>query len=188
MKPIHANAAIILLTLLACSLLSTQAQTPSAFDYFANNWNVVGLKDYPRGARVTPENTVLLDESAGAVEIRFGKDLALLSRKQDKLAYEGWLPIILVNAEDGAIRYEFTIWATPMPDVKDWQKAFDWPTEGENFAVWIGYKVVNTSATPARAKLYIRKNPIGSAGAHYVDKLLKPGESLEQAARYPFFL
>ena len=95
--------------------------------------------------------------------------------------------MILVHAEDSAIRYEFTIRATPMPDVKDCQKAFDWPTEGENFTVWIRYKVTNTSATPARAKLYIRVNPTGSAGTHYVDMLLKPGESLEQAACYPFF-
>ena len=167
--------------------ISSQAQTTSNFDYFANNWNVAGLKDYPRGARISPENTILLDETHGTVEIRFGQNLDLLSRKHGKLAYDGWMPILLVNASEGDILYEFTIWATPMPDVKDWQKAFDWPTEGENFTVWVRYKVINASATPARAKLYIRVNPKGSAGTHYVDMLLKPGESLEQAARYPFF-
>jgi hypothetical protein len=29
------------------------------------------------------------------------------------------------------------MWSTPLPSVKDWQKAFDWPTEGENFLNWI---------------------------------------------------
>jgi hypothetical protein len=178
---------LLLISFLSCGLLSSEAQTSSTFDYFANNWNVVGLKDYPRGARISPENTILLDESNGTVDIRFGENLTLLSRKQGKLAYDGWMPIMLVNTDDGGIRYEFSIWSTPMPDVKDWQKAFDWPTEGENFTVWIRYKVANTSAIPAKAKLYIRLNPKGSAGTHYVDMLLKPGESLEQAARYPFF-
>jgi len=173
--------------ILSLMFLACHGQEDNHFDYFVNNWNVAGLKDYPRGARISPENTILLDESAGAVEIRFGKDLALLSRKQGKLAYEGWMPILLVNAEESAVRYEFTIWATPMPDVKDWQKAFGWPTEGENFTVWIRYKVINASSTPARAKLYIRVNPKISVGTHYVDMLLKPGESIEQAARYPFF-
>jgi hypothetical protein len=97
------------------------------------------------------------------------------------------MPIMLVNAEENGIRYEFTIWATPMPDVKDWQKAFDWPTEGENFTVWIRYKAINTSSTRARAKLYIRIIPEGSAGTHYVDKFLNPGESVEGAARFPFY-
>ncbi|MCX6223420.1 MAG: metallophosphoesterase family protein [Bacteroidia bacterium] len=178
---------LILISFLSCCLFTSQAQNTSTFDYFINNWNVAGLKDYPRGARISPENTILLDESAGAVEIRFGENLNLLSRKQGKLAYDGWMPIILVNADESGIRYEFTIWATPMPDVRDWQKAFDWPTEGENFTVWIRYKVINTSAIQAKAKLYIRINPKGSAGIHFVDMLLKPGESLEQAARYPFY-
>ena len=26
------------------------------FDYFSNNWNVVGLKDYIHGSRITPDN------------------------------------------------------------------------------------------------------------------------------------
>ena len=30
------------------------------FDYFANNWNVVGLKDYVHGSRITPDNEHLL--------------------------------------------------------------------------------------------------------------------------------
>ncbi|MFA6129110.1 MAG: hypothetical protein WC699_17560 [Bacteroidales bacterium] len=187
MKPIYRTAPILILVFLTCTLLSTQAQNDPGFDYFVNNWNVVGLKDYPRGARISPENTIALDESHGTIEIRYGEHLNLLSRKQGKLAFEGWMPIMLVNAEDSAIRYEFTIWATPMPGVKDWEKAFDWPTEGENFTVWIRYKAINTSATPARAKLYIRINPTGSAGTHYVDIVLKPGESLEEAARYPFY-
>jgi calcineurin-like phosphoesterase family protein len=97
------------------------------------------------------------------------------------------MPVILIHAAENGVKYEFTIWATPMPNVKDWQKAFDWPTEGENFTVWIGYMVTNTNNLPARAKMDIHREPQGSAGTHYVDKLMKPGESIQGAARYPFF-
>lgn len=187
MKPAQLIPAFLPVILLFCSLNSTQAQNHSSFDYFTNNWNVAGLKDYPRGARISPENRVHLDETNGAVEIRFGQNLDPLSRKQGKLAYDGWMPIILINADESGIQYEFTIWATPMPDVKNWKEAYDWPTEGDNFAVWIRYRVVNTTNFPAKAKLHIRKTPIGATGTHYVDKFLKPGESIEEAARYPFY-
>jgi calcineurin-like phosphoesterase family protein len=187
MKTIHSLRKTFLLILLTGLFSGIQAQSSENFDYFVNNWNVAGLKDYPRGARISPENTVLLDESNGTVEIRFGEKLTLLSRKQGKLAYDGWMPIILINADENGIRYEFTIWATPMPEVKDWQKAFDWPTEGENFMVWIQYKVTNSSGIPAKARMLIRKDPIGTAGTHYLDKQLKPGETIDEAARFPFF-
>lgn len=187
MKSALFTPAVFLFNLLFITIIDTRAQTQSTFDYFDNNWNVAGLKDYPRGARISPANTVFLDESNGSVEIRFGQNLNLLSRKQGKLALDGWMPVILASTEETGIKYEFTIWATPLPDVKDWQKAFDWPTEGENFTVWIRYKLINASAVPARAKLHIKRVPEGTAGTHYVDMMLKPGESLEQAARYPFY-
>lgn len=183
MRPFHAFLAPLLVTL----SLQGPAQTNQSFDYFANNWNVAGLKDYPRGARISPENTVFLDETNGTVEIRYGESLSLLTRKNGKLAYDGWMPVILVNAEEKGIRYEFTIWATPMPDAKDWQKAFDWPTEGENFTVWIRYKLTNTTKSPVRAKTYIRRMPSSTSGSHYVDHVLASGETLEAAARFPFF-
>ncbi len=178
----------LLLSFSICLIfLASRGQSIDNFDYFANNWNVAGLKDYPRGARISPENLVYLDESNGVVEIRYGSDLTPLSRKEGKLAYEGWMPIMLINARDGGIEYEFTIWATPMPDVKDWKKAFDWPTEGENFAVWVRYKATNRSANPARARMHIGIKPLKNYGNHLIDKILAPGETLEQAARYPFF-
>ena len=46
-----------------------------------------------------------------------------MSRKQTKTLLKGWMPIILLSANDGAVRYDFTLWATPLPTVKDWKKA-----------------------------------------------------------------
>ena len=95
-------------------------QTDEPFDYFRNSWNVIGLKDYARGTRITPKNTLVIGDSTRkntTVQIRFGRQLIPLSRKQTKRLLNGWLPVILITAEDGRVRYEFTLWATPLPTV-----------------------------------------------------------------------
>lgn len=68
------------------------------FDYFHNNWNVIGLKDYQRGTRVAPDNRLELEDKA-MVAIRVGKSLSPLSRRHGKTLREGWLPIILMSAD-----------------------------------------------------------------------------------------
>ncbi len=162
------------------------ADAADTFDYFANNWNVVGLKDYQRGARVMPDNRIMLDGKT-LVQVRFGRDLTPLSRREGKLAREGWMPIMEIAAVDGAVRYEFTYWATPMPDVKDWRKAFDWPTEGENFLVWVRYKATNQSDKPAEARIEIRQAADQAPGNCSIAKELMPGGMVEGAARFAFF-
>jgi hypothetical protein len=84
---------------------------------------VIGLKDYARGTRITPDNRLLL---AGGHEgqIYFGRNLQPLGRQQVKTLLDGWLPVILLTAHDGDVRYDFRLWATPLPNVSDWQKAF----------------------------------------------------------------
>ncbi|MBI5385247.1 MAG: discoidin domain-containing protein [Verrucomicrobia bacterium] len=181
------------------------ASKPDApFDYFVNNWNVVGLKDYPRGARVTPDNRLFLAGSNTTVQVRFGRTLTALSRQHGKLALNGWMPIMVIAAEDGPVRYEFTYWATPMPGVKDWKKAFDWPTESENFLVWVRYQAANHSDQSAEAKVDVRLDPKAPVhpnieaptkpavdpslhGSHSLAKVLSPGETVEGAARFAFF-
>ena len=79
--------------------------------------------------RITPDNSILLANKS-VLRFRFGENLTPLSRRQTKTALEGWLPVMLLSAHDGDIRYDFKFWATPLPTVKDWRKAFDWPTEG----------------------------------------------------------
>ena len=63
-----------------CGCWSSLAGEPAAvdsssngmdFDYFANNWNVVGLKDYVHGSRITPDNEVLLSGKT-PVQVRVG--------------------------------------------------------------------------------------------------------------------
>ena len=127
---------IALSVLLAVSIGGASLGADEPFDYFQNSWNVIGLKDYNDGTRVTPDNRLLLADGR-EVGIRFGRSLAPLSRKHVKTLLDGWMPIIRITAVDGPVRYEMKFWATPLPSAHDWQKAFDWPTEGDNFLNWI---------------------------------------------------
>ena len=155
--------AVIFVALFVCLPGSTaepagkEASTGEGFDYFANNWNVVGLKDYIHGSRITPDNEVVLSGKT-VIQVRIGDKRRPLSRAHGKLAMDGWMPIILVEAVEGPVRYEIAYWATPLPDVKDWRKAFDWPIEGENFLVWIRVKAANTSEEQVQANVEVGPN------------------------------
>jgi hypothetical protein len=180
------------------------AASEEVFDYFSNNWNVIGLKDYVHGSRVTPDNEVLLSGKI-PVQVRFGSKLTPLSRAHSKLAMHGWMPIMLVVATDGPIRYEITLWATPLPDVRDFKKAFDWPTEGENFLCWIRVKATNTSDTTSEAKVEVGPTPNEKLPEGFAEQQAEPasegrhtrthswswslgaGQSALKTARYPFF-
>jgi len=102
MKPIYCSIVVIAI----CGLFGPAAAAQLAsktgpFNYFANDWNVVGLKDYTHGSRVTPENELLLGGRT-AIRVRLGRELAPLSQASPKLAMHGWMPIILLRA--GALR------------------------------------------------------------------------------------
>ena len=139
------------LVAMTVGVCQSSARAYEPFDYFQNSWTVIGLKDYKDGTPITPDNELIL-AGGDKLQIRFGKELTPLSRKQTKTLLEGWLPVILLSAQDGAVRYDFTLWATPLPTVKDWKKAFDWPTEGENYLNWITVKATNIGADQAEAK------------------------------------
>lgn len=158
------------------------------FDYFRNSWNVIGLKDYTDGTRVTPENELIVSDSE-RIRIRYGRGLTALSRQQTKTLQDGWLPIVLLSARDEDVRYDFTLWATPLPMVKDWQRAFDWPTEGENFLNWIRINVTNSGINTAEAKAQIEQYGTSSSVAKPLQSsswLLAPGESAQAVVRVPF--
>jgi hypothetical protein len=203
----------ICLCLAACCILGTGERAESAdpnvggttgrlsdkaamsFDYFTNSWNVIALKDYRHGARVTPANEILLSGRRGRsqsmkygsrLRLRFGGQLTPLSRRQIKTLLDGWMPVILLSDTDGKVRYDFMLWATPLPTVKDWKKAFDWPTEGENFLIWITVKATNTGPAAADAKVQLEQigpsPPIHPA----LSWKLAPGRSAQGVWRVPF--
>jgi len=181
---------------LVTTALSASAAGDDPFDYFDNSWNVIGLKDYEHGARVTPNNEILLAaggkkgeavQYAGKLKLCFGKDLAPLSRRQTKTALEGWLPVMLLSADDGQVRYDFKYWATPLPTAKDWRKAYDWPTEGENFLIWVIVTVTNTGNVPAEAKIQAEQSGPGVPAKPWTFSWsLAAGKTAQAVLRVPF--
>jgi hypothetical protein len=185
---------LLMIGMVGTRLLASAADDP--FDYFDNSWNVIGLKDYEHGARVSPNNEILLGgdgkkgeavQYAGKLKLSFGKGLAPLSRRQTKAALEGWLPVMLLSASDGPVRYDFKYWATPLPTVKDWKKAYSWPTDGENFLVWVTVTAANTGNAAAEAKVQAEQSGPGApAKLQTFSWLLAPGKTAQAVLRVPF--
>ena len=184
---------------LTCPLMADEPRPSDGlgepFDYFGNSWTVIGLKDYAHGTRITPDNQLIIHDSNGKpsrVLIRFGQQLTPLTRRQVKILMDGWLPVVSITAEDSQVMYEFTLWATPLPSVKVWQKAFDWPIDGENFLNWILVKVTNTGQTVADAKLKVERSKPAAAGKpssttyKAFTRSLAPGENAETVISIPF--
>ena len=170
---------------LAAVLLGLPVWAGEPFDYFDNSWSVIGLKDYARGTRITPDNRLMVGASVGtgeneadkaSVRMRFGRELAPLGRDQTKTLMDGWLPVNLLTAQDGPVRYEFTLWATPLPSAKDWRKAFDWPVEGDNYLNWVAVRAVNTGTAACEGKLRFEQAGRYEKPNHPVPSLAVPRE------------
>lgn len=157
----------------------------SRFDYFQNSWSVIGLKDYDHGTRITPENELLLADKT-KLRLSCGSPPVPLSRKQTKTLLDGWLPIILLDTDQDGVRYDFTLWATPLPSVKDWRAAFDWPTEGDNFLNWIRVRATNLRPTAARAGVRLAATGTNPPPASEWTAPLAPGQTAETCFRVPF--
>ena len=170
----------------ATSLLAAgSARAAEAFDYFSNSWNVIGLKDYRSGTRITPDNQLALAGGA-RLQLAVGREPKPLGRQPVKRLCDGWLPIIELTADDGEVRYEFTLWATPLPTVKDWQAAFDWPTEGENFLNWIAVRATNRGKVAAEARCRAEQDGKSAPPASEWSAPLPPGGSAQHVFRVPF--
>jgi hypothetical protein len=155
------------------------------FDYFENSWSVIGLKDYEHATRLTPQNEMLLSNQMKA-RLVMGPGQTPLSRKQTKTLLEGWLPVVLLETDEAGVRYEFTLWATPLPTVRDWHAAFDWPTEGENFMNWISIKASNVSAQAREAGVRLERTGTNAATLAEWRTPLKPRQSATACFRIPF--
>ena len=75
------------------------AKANEPFDYFANSFSVIALKDYAYGARVTGDNEILLDQQPatrgtrsgykGRLQVQFGRHLVPLGRKPRRSSTAG---------------------------------------------------------------------------------------------------
>ena len=188
MKFAHPSLRLVGSFVLAIQLASASNAARSAeapFDYFQNSWSVIGLKDYDDGTRVTPENELVLANKA-RLRLSCGSHLTPLSRKQTKTLLDGWLPVVLLATEEDGVRYEFTLWATPLPTVKNWRAAFDWPTEGDNFLNWIHVKATNPGPAPAVARVRLDLLTTNAPPPTEWTTPLTAGKSAETCFRIPF--
>ena len=92
---------------------------------------------------------------------------------------------MLATDEDG-VRYEFTLWATPLPTVKNWRAAFDWPTEGDNFLNWVRVRTTNLGPAPAEARVRLDLLVTNAPAPVAWSASLAPGRSAETCFRIPF--
>ena len=171
-------------SLLLTVFLST-ATAVQNFDYFKNSWSVIGLKDYPEGTRITPDNHLLL-AGKGKVSLFYGALDRPLDRKHVKRVHRGWMPIIQLHSEQDGIRYEFTLWATPLPDTKDWGAAFDWPTSGDNYLNWILIKATNQGQKERQGVAEVRVERNGRTERFRFEWSLPSGGSEKGVAQVPF--
>jgi hypothetical protein len=174
----------------AAPFMSSALGADEPFDYFSNSWTIIGLKDYAFGTRITPDSQLVIRDEKNKpsnVLIRFGQRLIPLTAKMTKTLMDGWLPVVSVTAKDGWIVYDFTFWATPLPSVKDWEKAFDWPIEGENFMNWILVKVTNTGRTSAQVKFKVERNEPSGLTSKTFSRSLSAGEEAQAAISISFF-
>ena len=171
-------------TQIACAALAARA-VEAPFDYFQNSWSVIGLKDYEDGTRITPENELLLANKT-RLQLSCGRQLTPLCRKQTKTLLDGWLPVVLLATEQDGVRYEFTLWATPLPSVKNWRASFDWPTEGDNFLNWVQVKATNPGQSSAEARVRLDLLLTNAPAPTAWSASLAPGRSAETCFRIPF--
>ncbi|MBI4657677.1 MAG: hypothetical protein HY735_02305 [Verrucomicrobia bacterium] len=155
------------------------------FDYFENSWSVIGLKDYEQATRLTPQNELLLANKE-KVRLIVGPSRTPLGRKETKTLLEGWLPVVLLNTEEAGVRYEFMLWATPLPTAKDWRAAFDGLTEGENFLNWISIKASNISAKAVEASACLERAGTNAATLAEWRAPLRPRQTAQTCFRLPF--
>ena len=182
----------LLLTLFTANLIADDN-----FGYFSNPWTTVGLKDYPYGTRITPENKMLIGVPYGSkadmatVQIRFGKELKLLDSKYKRKLEKGWIPIVIIDAEDQKVKYDVRIWASPKP-TQAGPYAFSWPIEGPDYLTWIWIRATNSSSAPQTAAMQIEQTGDFPKGYHpnpelnepiKVSKTLQPGQTAQAIAR-----
>ena len=123
------------------------------FDYFANSWGVVGLKDYPDACRLTPDGCLRL---ADGVQARW-----LLGEEQTPLPggvhreLPGGLPLPESRVLcDGVLEYRLRAFAVPLAG-HPWDYLERGSDDG-NFAVVAWAHATNVSAEPQRPHVALR--------------------------------
>ena len=84
------------------------------------------------------------------------------------------------------MRYDIQLWATPLRTVKDCERAFDWPTEGDNFANWILVTAKNTGAQAADTSVVFHLQAKTQQRNARLARQLAPGAKADFVCHVPF--
>jgi hypothetical protein len=152
------------------------AEPEFPFEYFRNPWQVIGLKDYAHGTRVSPDGRLVLPDNRQVI-LRVGPDAEAIPRSIILTLEEGWLPIVRFQVTSGAVAYRVRYWATPLPHLSDWEKAFAWPVAGDSFTSWIEVIVCNPASSAEEAVVWLAILRGGNYHVQAARKKLLPGQS-----------
>lgn len=138
------------------------------YEYFANSWALVGLKDYQDGTRMVPDGTLVLGGGAkcgfligelysplpGTVTKTLATDTMKLTGlfypETDVAAFDVALPVIRIGPEskDG-LTYDVVVVATPLSPAD--KSAWDHPLESENYLNHVCIRVRSELSESVRA-------------------------------------
>ncbi len=126
------------------------------FDYFANSWTVIGLKDHPFGTRISPSGDFVLGDDL-IVRPLVGSPLRPLNNRIRKTLRHGHLPIVTSSfVVNDVVRYTIEAVACPMDPGRD--ADFEYPTS-DNFLSFVRVSMTNISPGPADAAFGLHWRP-----------------------------
>lgn len=142
------------------------------YDYFANSWAVVGLKDYRDGTRIAPDGTLvlgdgakcgfLIGESYSPLPAKVTKTLAtdtmkltgLFYSKTDVATFDVALPVVRIGPlSKDKLTYDFVVFATPLNPAD--KSAWDHAPESENYLNHVCIRVQSELSESVRANVGI---------------------------------
>jgi hypothetical protein len=171
------------------------AESARTYEYFANSWGLVGLKDYRDGTRIGPDGTLFLGEGAkcqflvGEAYAPLPTDIirslekdsvqlsGLFRPQADVAAFDVALPVVNLNWATEHLSYEFIIFASPLNPAD--ASSYGHPPASENYLNQICVRVQSESLETTSAPVGISISRPFSAP----EELAQPGEITRYASR-----
>ena len=172
-----------LLVAMTVGLCQSSACAGEPFDYFRNSWNVIGLKDYNDGTRITPDNELLL-AGGDKAQMRFGKDTDPPEPRTNQDALRGLDAdhSALGERRRGALR--FHILGNAVADGQGLAQGLRLAHRRGELPQLDHRQSHQHWRRPGRSEIRHRRKRQVASGAHSQSWSLAPGESAEGCVRH----